>query len=29
LHRMDALLRTLVELDRVAKAGGFLESDFN
>jgi 2-dehydro-3-deoxyphosphooctonate aldolase (KDO 8-P synthase) len=29
LHRMDALLRTLVELDRVAKAGGFLENDFN
>lgn len=29
LHRLDALLRTLVELDRVAKAGGFLESDFN
>ena len=29
LHRMDALLRTLVELDRVAKTGGFLEGDFN
>jgi 2-dehydro-3-deoxyphosphooctonate aldolase (KDO 8-P synthase) len=29
LHRMDALLRTLVELDRAAKTGGFLENDFN
>jgi hypothetical protein len=26
---MDALLRTLVELDRAAKTGGFLENDFN
>ena len=29
LHRMDALLRTLVQLDRVAKTGGFLEDDFH
>ena len=29
LHRMKDLLSTLVELDRVAKRGPFLESDFN
>ena len=29
LHRMKDLLSTLVELDRVAKRGLFLESDFN
>ena len=29
LHRMKDLLSTLVELDRVAKRGPFLEADFN
>jgi 2-dehydro-3-deoxyphosphooctonate aldolase (KDO 8-P synthase) len=29
LHRMEALLGTLVELDRATKANGFLEADFN
>jgi len=29
LDRMRALLETLVEIDRVAKRGGFLEADFN
>jgi 2-dehydro-3-deoxyphosphooctonate aldolase (KDO 8-P synthase) len=29
LHRMEALLSTLVELDRTTKKNGFLENDFN
>ncbi|MFN9031666.1 MAG: 3-deoxy-8-phosphooctulonate synthase [Betaproteobacteria bacterium] len=29
LHRMEALLATLVELDRATKKNGFLENDFN
>lgn len=29
LHRMQALLSTLVELDRTTKKNGFLENDFN
>jgi 2-dehydro-3-deoxyphosphooctonate aldolase (KDO 8-P synthase) len=29
LHRMEALLATLVELDRATKKNGFLETDFN
>jgi 2-dehydro-3-deoxyphosphooctonate aldolase (KDO 8-P synthase) len=29
LDRMKELLETLVELDRVAKRRGFIESDFN
>ncbi len=29
LHRMEALLTTLVELDRATKKNGFLEADFN
>ncbi len=29
LHRMQALLETLVELDRATKKNGFIENDFN
>jgi 2-dehydro-3-deoxyphosphooctonate aldolase (KDO 8-P synthase) len=29
LHRMEALLATLVELDRATKKNGLLENDFN
>ncbi len=29
LHRMQALLSTLIELDRTTKKNGFLENDFN
>jgi 2-dehydro-3-deoxyphosphooctonate aldolase (KDO 8-P synthase) len=29
LHRMEALLETLLALDRVTKAQDYLENDFN
>jgi 2-dehydro-3-deoxyphosphooctonate aldolase (KDO 8-P synthase) len=29
LHRMEALLKTLVALDQAVKRGPFLENDFN
>jgi 2-dehydro-3-deoxyphosphooctonate aldolase (KDO 8-P synthase) len=29
LHRMEALLETLVALDQAVKRGPFLENDFN
>jgi 2-dehydro-3-deoxyphosphooctonate aldolase (KDO 8-P synthase) len=29
LHHMEALLSTLVTIDRAVKAGSFLENDFN